>query len=116
MRPVGQAGLSLARAGRVWKNARAPKAGAAMARQPDQPVQGERVDGFEELVGAALAGDAHDGDAEGGFVVARVSPLAFERLIQRVAAGEVELPDGGRPTVGYGRTMPRPRSPDERPE
>jgi hypothetical protein len=81
----------------------------AIARQRQGKAAPERiVDGFEDLVGSARAGDARDDGSDGEFVVARVTPEAFAQLIKRIADGEVE-PTAPPAPVGRGRPMPRRR-------
>jgi hypothetical protein len=82
----------------------------AIARERQRrAAPGRIVEGFDDLVGSARAGDARDDGSEGEFVVARVTPEAFARLIERVAAGDVE-PVAEAPTGGArGRPMPRRR-------
>jgi hypothetical protein len=64
------------------------------------------VEGFEPLVGSARAGDMREDSSEDEFVVARLTPEAFARLIERIAAGDVAPP---RPAAGAGRGRPMPR-------
>ena len=80
----------------------------AIARQEGGRSGPKRSDrALEPLVGSARAGDERDDGNDGEYVVARVTPEEFARLIERVANGEVE-PAAEPPASGVrGRRMPR---------
>ena len=88
-----------------------PRAGRddAIARQEGGRSGPKRSDhrALEPLVGSARAGDERDDGNDGEYVVARVTPEEFARLIERVANGQVE-PTAEPPASGVrGRRMPR---------